>query len=272
MVERTVNDDNPELGNCLIDLDTGKVLSPANDLKLEDVVQIWSDHQTATKTVRFHWVETRFHWVETRKTGVKHDCVLWLGDGPHVRSESIPIRDSTVRNDSLTRAGLAVSAFNGKRNSYYTAATGPNDHHRGILFDAKVYDELVNYNLRAVILCYRPMLVVRSQWSANKDGIVEHDATLRIVEHDAMFSGRRCVVVESTSDAPGNITDRYWVDVSRGGLILKHVQASRERVAARLTIEYNITPDLGWVPASWNARFERQTATQAGFRSQLESM
>jgi hypothetical protein len=36
VVERTVNDDNPELGDFLIDLDAGKVLSPPDDLKFKD--------------------------------------------------------------------------------------------------------------------------------------------------------------------------------------------------------------------------------------------
>lgn len=193
----------------------------AEEVTIEDVLQMWSAREAATQTCKVHWVETvarRDINPVTRELDVpvveEREVKLWIGNGRNVRYESISVRDATEQGDSLVRPGLAVSTFDGRHNRYYTAATAPDDHHRGIVFEAEAYDEIMNYHLHAVMLCYRPSLVVASSWSANDDsGLVEHDATLRIVERDTTFAGRSCLVIESTVDGSVAITNQYWVDI-----------------------------------------------------------
>jgi hypothetical protein len=235
----------------------------AEEVTIEDVLQMWSAREAATETCKVHWLETvarRAINPETRELDVpvveEREVKLWIGNGPNVRYESIPVRDATEQGDSLVRPGLAVSTFDGRHNWYYTAATGPDDHHRGLVFEAEAYDEIMNYHLHAVMLCCRPSLVVASSWSANDDsGLVKHDATLRIVERDATFAGRSCLVIESTVDGPVAIMNQYWVDIERDGLILQHIGGTPGNASTRLTIEFEHDNEEEWVPASWDAQF-----------------
>lgn len=243
-----------------------------DESSIEDVLRMWSHRETETETARLHWVETvsRRGWnPQTRRPDEpvveEVDCVLWLGEGSNVRYESMALRDPVERDDSLVRAGLRVSTFDGERNRYYTAANGPDDHPRGQVFKGKTYDEIMNYHLHAVLLCYRPSLVVAKQWTASADsGVVEHAATLRIAERNAVLAGRPCVILESTADdAPISLVNRYWVDVERGGLILQHVSGRPGEAATRLTIEYQQNDD-GWAPAAWDAQFLSGTLSASG--------
>lgn len=220
---------------------------------------MWSERQNATKTAEFHWVETTIHpphvaGLDKRIVAIDdRDCILRLGTGATMRSQTIPVQKSPEPEESLTRPGLAISAFNGKRNAYYTAAMDAADHHRGIEFDAEVYDEIVNYHLRAAILWCRPLQIVRSQFSSKESRIVRHNSNLSIIDLEAELDEVRCLIIESRSDASG--IDHYWVDIARHGLILKHVEIYAGRPTAELTINYKNDDEHGWVPENWKARF-----------------
>ena len=258
-------------------LGTGQLC--AQEVTVEGVTRMWSERQSNTKTAEFRWRETVGRPVNPLDPrGVPqpppgdaievdgklvplnqvlavtdHECILRLGVDLNIRSESIPVQNLDESADWLTRPGLSVSAFNGERNAYYTAALGPDDHHRGIEFDAEVYDEIVNYHLRAVVLSYRPLLMARSYFSHEEGRIVRHDTTLRIVNRDAIFNGHLCLILESAPNGP--VTNRYWVDTARDGLILKHVQIASGRTTSELEINYENHEQHGWVPSNWHANF-----------------
>lgn len=258
-------------------LSTGRV--GAQEITVDDVVRMWSERQSMAETAEFRWRETVARPVnQLGLRGVRlphpdgtnevdgqrvplnqaltveeHEVILRLGDGLNIRAESIPVANLDESVDSLTHPGLSVSAFNGKRNVYYTAAVGPNDHHRGIEFDADIYDEIVNFHLRAVLLCYRPLLVARSSFSHVGGSIVQNQTTLRIVNRDAVLNGHRCLILESAPN--GATTNRYWVDVARNGLILRHVEVAAGRTTLDLTVSYADSEQHGWVPTAWHANF-----------------
>lgn len=233
----------------------------AQEPTVEDVVQMWSERQAATTTAEFHWAETVTgrqslpSGDERDVSREKLDCTFWLSDGSNMRSESIAVKSPVEPGVSLTRTGLAVSTYNGKRNAYYTAAADPDDHHRGIEFSAENYDEIVNYHLRVIILSYRPLLVVQSLFSSRESRIVRHEAKLSIVDRNVTLDGTPCLVIESSSVSPSPVVNRYWVDVTRGGLILKYAESVSGRPTGEVTISYRVDTENGWVPASWHGRF-----------------
>lgn len=224
----------------------------AEEPSIEDLVKMWSARQAGTKTATFHWGETLTRQKELPQ---QRDYLLRIGDGANMRSESIPLANLDKPGEPLSRTGLTVSAFNGKRNEYYTSAASPDDHHRGIEFNAEFYDEIVNYHLQAVILSYRPLLVVRSQFSHKGNRIVRQDTKLVIVDRNATLGGTPCLIVESRSKAANPVVNRYWVDITRRGLILKHAEIVTGRVTAEVTISYKKDPVNGWVPILWKGRF-----------------
>ena len=50
------------------------------------------------------------------------------------------------------------------------------------------------------------------------------------------------------------VVNRYWVDIARRGLILKHAEIVSGRTSAEMTITYKDDAQSGWVPASWEGR------------------
>ena len=49
--------------------------------------------------------------------------------------------------------------------------------------------------------------------------------------------------------------DRYWVDASKQGLILKHVASSGGSKKTEMRIKYNKDPEHGWIPMLWHGTF-----------------
>lgn len=97
--------------------------------------------------------------------------------------------------------------------------------------------------------------MVRSLFSSRESRIVRHDAKLRIVDRDATLEGTPCLIIESRPDNPSPLINRYWVDIARRGLILKHVESVSGRITAEMTISYKNETLNGWLPASWHGRF-----------------
>ncbi len=236
----------------------GFVIHGANaagqEVSVDDLLEMWSQRQLATKSAEFHWVEK----VESDGERVAYDCTLRLGSDSLIRSDRIPSEKRLAPDESLTRPGLAISCFDGDRNRYYTSAIGPGDHPRGIEFDAEHYDEIVNYHLRAILIAYRPLYILPAAYSPKDSRIVRSDAKLAIVEQ-AVLDGVTCLVIGSQTDDNALVRERYWIDTARQGLVLKHIELVGDRQTAEMAIKYKKDPSNGWVPLIWRAKFMNTT-------------
>ena len=227
----------------------GAVDAAGQEVSIDDLLQMWSQRQLATETVEFRWVEK----VASAGKGVTYDCSLRLGIESRIRSDRIPSAKRRASDEYLTQAELAVSSFDGNRNRYFTSASGLGDHHRAIEFDAEHYDEIVNYHLRAILLAYRPLCILPSAYSSKDDKLVRSDAKLAIVEQ-AVLDGVPCVIVDSQTNEDAMVRQRYWIDTTRQGLILKHVEFVGDRQTTELVIKYKNDLENGWFPLLWHSK------------------
>lgn len=230
------------------------------EITIDDLLQMWSQRQLAAKTAEFHWVEkvAADGNASPGSKSVAYDCTLRLGIDSSIRSDRILSAKQLESDESLTRPGLAVSSFDGNRNRYFTSAIASGDHHRGIEFDAEHYDEIVNYHLRAILLAYRPLLILPSAYSSRDSRIVRHDAKLEIADQTVLLDGVPCLLIETHTD-DALVRNRYWIDTARKGLILKHIESVGDRQTTEMTIKYQNDPTDGWFPLIWHAKFLNTT-------------
>jgi len=235
---------------CLVIAPAGRLSA---DQPLESLTRAWDGRQSRTKTAHFEWTESI---VKDRDPLVMDPTelneeqgvnVLILGNDASMRHEFRPPQnDSERKGNFAVRSSAFTSAFNGQRNSQLNTATNKDDYPRGIIWNSASHDEIANYHIRPLLLTYRPLLTPIPNLEARR---------FHVVAQEAMVAERPCLVIESIAETPGGMTDTYWVDVERDGIILQHVEKAQGRATAQLTIDYKHDSEHGWVPMSWDAMF-----------------
>ena len=113
---------------------------------------------------------------------------------------------------------------------------------------------------------YRPWLLAVRPFGLEQNLI--SPSAFQLIQTDARLRGRSCVVLEYPG--PCGMTGRCWVDPQRDASILRNLLLREGKIMEQVDIQYQNTPEHGWLPESWTLILKSHFEDYPGRRRSLQ--
>jgi hypothetical protein len=211
-----------------------KPQKPTDEEILKRILANWRARQDRTRSLHFEW-NTRFVQKFGRRTWTRDlRRALWVAGTDRFRFERALVGDGENFWDLHARD---QRAYDGSTSSFLEWLRKPSDPPQGAIRpdqEMRVPDEIECVPL---YLAFRPSRLL----------IDPKDPQFRVVSRNAILDNVHCVKIQRY----GNALEICWVDPNRDDVILLREQIFCGRRGWRLSIEYQRSPQMGWLPSCW---------------------
>lgn len=235
---------------------TGQDASPMQGK--DAIAQAWKARSELVQSGRFEWKQTCFYAKGSRialnaqaEPEPPQDVVfeipkvVFVFAGAKICYETEQI-DLTSRLASKEPGSLYRSTYDTETSMQFLARTATT-HPSGIVYGVNRYNDIENLVFRPLILTYRP---------TGSDTTQIDLKSVEIVSQAAEVDGRTCVYLTDSPSASGsNLSRSFWLDESRGYILVRYATQSNGRPYSQLDVSYSTDSLWGPVPAEWTATF-----------------
>lgn len=156
-----------------------------------------------------------------------------------------------------------TSLFDGRRlTDYFHAAAGGTDFVR-LSVVAQISKGRHPWVAQSL---YRPLLLAMRPFGLEQNLI--SPSAFQLIQTDARLRGRSCVVLEYPG--PSGMSGRCWVDPQHDASILRNLLLREGKIMEQVDIQYQNTPEHGWMPESWTLILKSHFEDYPGRRRSLQ--
>lgn len=214
---------------------------------METILKALAARQDQTRTARFEWTQVQ----SNRSVGDKQELVSVTQHlSLRLDLDHFDLRISTPGGSVAQIPESSRSAFDGE--STKQLSTFDDDTPYGLVSRTPHHFHVNRVDIRPLLFLYRALhptmgRKIRGQY--------------RVRESQETHDGYPCIVLDPLDGGEHGVRDSYWLDPSRGYLLVRFVSTVHGKDSIRQDITYTKDVDHGWVPTRWKHVFVAEDGT-----------